>query len=184
MAGYGEGGLLAFYAGAVDSRINAALEKKRLRDQQRDLVRRFATSEVAQDMQQSGFALGGRRVQGSVMFSDIRGFTRMSEGATAGVINELLNDYFELMVETTQTIFDPHGRSTNICDGLTTLADAQQSTCAHVELWPTAYRFRRGHRMRVQVSSGAHPVYARNLGTGEPPVSGVYICMAPVPSCG
>jgi hypothetical protein len=24
-----------------------------------------------------------------------------------------------------------------------------------------------GHRLRVQVSSGAHPVYARNLGTGE-----------------
>ena len=36
----------------------------------------------------------------TVFNSDIRGFTRMSEGATAGVINELLNDYFELMVET------------------------------------------------------------------------------------
>ena len=35
----------------------------------------------------------------------------------------------------------------------------------------TAYRFRPGHRIRLQVSSGAHPLYARNLGTGEPPTT-------------
>jgi predicted acyl esterase len=38
------------------------------------------------------------------------------------------------------------------------------------ELWPVAHRFARGHRVRVQVSSGAHPRYARNPGTGEDPV--------------
>jgi len=44
---------------------------------------------------------GGMHVPECTVFnSDIRGFTRMSEGATAEVINELLNDYFELMVET------------------------------------------------------------------------------------
>src|SRR5678810_1493113 len=59
----------------LKARIGASLEKKRLRDMQKELVRRFATSEVAQDLQQSGFALQGRRVQGSVMFCDIRGFT-------------------------------------------------------------------------------------------------------------
>jgi adenylate cyclase len=35
----------------------------------------------------------------TVFNSDIRGFTRMSEGATAEVMVELLNEYFELMVE-------------------------------------------------------------------------------------
>ena len=35
-------------------------------------------------------------------------------------------------------------------------------------LWPTAHRFRRGHRLRLQVSSGAHPRVARNPGSGEP----------------
>ncbi|WP_240777471.1 CocE/NonD family hydrolase C-terminal non-catalytic domain-containing protein [Nonomuraea basaltis] len=39
---------------------------------------------------------------------------------------------------------------------------------ATVALWPTAYRFKRGHRIRVQVSSGAFPRYARKPGTGEP----------------
>ena len=37
------------------------------------------------------------------------------------------------------------------------------------ELWPAAHWFAAGHRIRVQVSSGAHPRYARNPGTGEDP---------------
>jgi predicted acyl esterase len=35
-------------------------------------------------------------------------------------------------------------------------------------MWPTAYRFRMGHRIRLQVASGAHPRFARNFGSGEP----------------
>ncbi|MEE1758852.1 CocE/NonD family hydrolase C-terminal non-catalytic domain-containing protein [Streptomyces sp. SP18BB07] len=35
-------------------------------------------------------------------------------------------------------------------------------------MWPAAHRFRRGRRIRVQVSSGAFPRYARSPGTGEP----------------
>src|SRR5919107_4421894 len=57
----------------LKARIDSSLEKKRLRDQQKELVRRFATSEVAQDLAQSGFALGGRRVEARVVFSGIRG---------------------------------------------------------------------------------------------------------------
>lgn len=37
-----------------------------------------------------------------------------------------------------------------------------------IDLWPTAHRFQPGHRIRLQVSSGAHPRYARNPGTGQP----------------
>ncbi|WP_218024927.1 CocE/NonD family hydrolase [Nocardia pseudovaccinii] len=63
---------------------------------------------------------------------------------------------------------DPKGRSWNICDGLTSLTNADQVGCVSVQLWATAHRFKRGHRIRVQVSSGAFPRYARNVGTGEP----------------
>ncbi|HEX8869406.1 MAG TPA: CocE/NonD family hydrolase [Lentzea sp.] len=62
---------------------------------------------------------------------------------------------------------DLEGRSWNVCDGLVSLTSAQEVQRADVRLWPTAYRFRRGHRIRVQVSSGAFPRYARNPGTGE-----------------
>lgn len=63
---------------------------------------------------------------------------------------------------------DAKGRSTNVCDGLVGLTGAERTSRATVRLWPTAHRFRRGHRIRVQVSSGAFPRYNRNPGTGEP----------------
>lgn len=63
---------------------------------------------------------------------------------------------------------DAGGRSWNVCDGLTRLTSANEPSKAVVSLWPTAYRFKRGHRIRVQVSSGAFPRFARNPGTGEP----------------
>jgi uncharacterized protein len=50
---------------------------------------------------------------------------------------------------------DPRGLSYNVCDGLVSLTGADEIACATVRLWPTAYRFKRGHRIRVQVSSGA-----------------------------
>jgi class 3 adenylate cyclase len=81
------------------ARVDSSLEKKRLRDQQKELVRRFATSEVAEDLAQSGFALGGRRVQGSVMFCDIRGFTALVESQPPEETIELLNTWYTLMFD-------------------------------------------------------------------------------------
>ena len=81
------------------ARINSSLEKKRLRDQQKALVRRFATSEVAQDLQESGFSLGGKRVHATVMFADIRSFTSMVETQPPEETIELLNTYYTLMFD-------------------------------------------------------------------------------------
>ncbi len=100
----------------LKARIGASLEKKRLRDQQKELVRRFATSEVAQDLQQSGFSLGGKRVFASVMFSDIRGFTSLVESQPPEETIELLNTYYTLMFDA----ISGHGGVVNqmIGDGL------------------------------------------------------------------
>ena len=100
----------------LKARINSSLEKKRLRDQQKELIKRFATSEVAEDLQQSGFALGGRRVQATVMFSDIRGFTSLCESQPPEETIELLNTYYTLMFDA----ISGHGGVVNqmIGDGL------------------------------------------------------------------
>jgi putative CocE/NonD family hydrolase len=73
---------------------------------------------------------------------------------------------------------DARGRSFNVCDGLVSLTGADEVACAAVHLWPTAHRFRRGHRIRVQVFSGAFPRYARNPGTGEPHATAVALLAA------
>jgi class 3 adenylate cyclase len=83
----------------LKARINASLEKKRLRDQQKELVRRFATREVAADLDAQGFALGGRRVQATTLFCDIRGFTSMAEKLQPEQTIELLNTYYTLMFD-------------------------------------------------------------------------------------
>jgi putative CocE/NonD family hydrolase len=69
---------------------------------------------------------------------------------------------------------EPSGKSYNVCDGIIRvnrwdLLPAPDGTArVKVALWPTAHTFRAGHRVRVQISSDAHPLYARNLGGGEP----------------
>lgn len=68
---------------------------------------------------------------------------------------------------------DEQGRSWNVCDRLQRLGADQPRgpdgrRTVKIELWPTHHRFAAGHRLRLQVSAGAHPRYARNTGNGEP----------------
>ena len=68
----------------------------------------------------------------------------------------------------------PDGCSLNVCDGLFRIEPGNvarphdDSARVVIDMWATAQRFRRGHRIRLQVSSGAHPRWNRNLGVGEP----------------
>jgi putative CocE/NonD family hydrolase len=78
----------------------------------------------------------------------------------------------------------PDGRSTNICDGLFRVepgrghAQPDGTLRVEIDMWATAQRFRRGHRIRLQVASGAHPRWSRNLGTGEAVATGVRMNVA------
>ena len=67
------------------------------------------------------------------------------------------------------------GKSFNLSDGIVRLVPGgpvEQGedgvSKLDIVLWPTANTFRAGHRIRLQVSSGAHPLFNRNAGTGEP----------------
>jgi len=83
----------------LNARINASLEKKRLRDQQRELISKFATKEVADDLLTSGFSLGGKHLAATALFSDIRSFTTIAEAHEPAETIELLNDYYTLMMD-------------------------------------------------------------------------------------
>ncbi|MFL7870209.1 MAG: adenylate/guanylate cyclase domain-containing protein [Anaerolineales bacterium] len=83
----------------LKARINASLEKKRLRDEQRKLFRTFATEEVVEELMKTGFSLGGKHVNGSAMFTDIRSFTTLAETQDPADTIDLLNSYYALMFE-------------------------------------------------------------------------------------
>lgn len=66
---------------------------------------------------------------------------------------------------------DARGTSRTITDGYRRLqpeASADGPRRVRLDLAPIAHRFAAGSRLRLQVSSGAHPVHLRNPGTGDP----------------
>jgi predicted acyl esterase len=64
---------------------------------------------------------------------------------------------------------DPQGRSRNVTDGILRLTPgALAEEAVTVPMSSAAHQFAPGHRLRLQVSGGAHPRFARSTGTGEP----------------
>ncbi len=133
---------------------------------------------------------------------DVRTFTtaplrrpvEVAGGVRVRLVVESDNPYADLFVRLCDVA--PNGASVNVTDRLVRLDPAPGEEPVHGErtvettLPETAHRFRAGHLLRLQVSGGAHPRYARNLGTGEPlgeatagvPVTHRICCGGPVPS--
>jgi putative CocE/NonD family hydrolase len=66
---------------------------------------------------------------------------------------------------------DGTGRSANFSDALVRLGPSRAPGVLRVELDPCAHRLVAGHRLRLVVAGGAHPRWARNTGTAEPPAA-------------
>jgi len=76
------------------------------------------------------------------------------------------NPYADLFVRLCDV--SPRGRSVNVCDGIVRLTDRDPlAGPVKVSLIGAAHRFGPGHRLRLQVSGGAYPRFARNPGNGE-----------------
>jgi putative CocE/NonD family hydrolase len=78
------------------------------------------------------------------------------------------NAYNDLFVRISEV--DARGRSRNISDGY--LCGTPDSRDVQIELDAIAHRFPAGSRIRVLIAGGSHPRFVRNLGTGEPVLSG------------
>jgi hypothetical protein len=78
----------------------------------------------------------------------------------------------------------PTGESINVCETIRRLMldeiDRDDDGVAELSLplSPVAYRFAAGHRIRLQISGGAHPMYARNTCSGEPLATATTIALA------
>ena len=95
-----------FDAVLLRARINAGLTKKRLYELERERVRgvfsRFVPEHVVDDVlarMDGDLRLVGSRDVGTIMFTDIRGFTAFTETSPPDRVLEILNQYFDEMIE-------------------------------------------------------------------------------------
>lgn len=79
------------------------------------------------------------------------------------------NPHFDLFIRISEV--NERGRSRNISDGFRRF-HTNPAELIRVELDPIAHRFKSGSRIRVLIAGGSHPRFARNLGTGEPLLTG------------
>ena len=75
------------------------------RDHVRDLLGKVVSPEVAAELLRNGVALGGEEREVTVLFSDLRSFTGMSERLSPQEMLGVLNDYFSRM----SAIVEQHG---------------------------------------------------------------------------
>jgi adenylate cyclase len=161
------------------ARVRASLEKKRLRDRQRELFRKFATAEVAEELLTTGLALGGKHVEASVMFSDIRAFTSLSETLSPVETIDLLNSYYTLMFDA----IGAHGGIVNqmLGDGLMAIFGAplpredhrDRSVLSALEMLELVGGFNReqaarsGPEIRIGIGIASGPLVAGFTGTEQ-----------------
>jgi class 3 adenylate cyclase len=84
------------------ARISSSLEKKRLRDEHRRLIRTFADRDVADELLRSGFSLGGKHTRITSMFTDIRNFTTITEANDPADVIDLINQYYQIVIGTVE----------------------------------------------------------------------------------
>ena len=75
------------------------------RDQVRDLLGKVTSPAIATELTRRGLALGGEEKKVTILFSDLRDFTPLSERLAPDAVLEILNHYFTRMSQ----IVDAHG---------------------------------------------------------------------------
>jgi putative CocE/NonD family hydrolase len=77
---------------------------------------------------------------------------------------------------------DPKGKASNVADGFLRLnpnVKADRVQRLSLSLDPCYHRVKAGNRLVLLVAGGAHPRFARNLGTGEPAATGTALRAQP-----
>jgi adenylate cyclase len=86
--------------------FNAMVQGLKERDQLRDTFGRYVTRQVAEHLMKGHLNLGGELVPVTILFSDIRSFTTISETMEPRALLDFLNEYFSGMVE---SVMQHHG---------------------------------------------------------------------------
>ncbi|MBI5508482.1 MAG: adenylate/guanylate cyclase domain-containing protein [Deltaproteobacteria bacterium] len=85
--------------GVLASTYNFMVKGLREREQLKDAFSRYVSSQVLQKLKLGDLKLSGEQRTATVLFSDIRSFTALSERLAPADVVSMLNEYFNVMVE-------------------------------------------------------------------------------------
>ncbi|WP_243237405.1 CHASE2 domain-containing protein [Heliobacterium chlorum] len=170
-------GFLTYLAASVFNFITEELERKKVQH----LFGRYVSPTVVDQLlsRPEMVHLGGQRVDTTILFSDIRGFTSYSEGRTPEEVVGRLNEYFSRM---TQVIFK-HGGTLDkfMGDGIMAVfgapiadpdhalhaLEAAKEMCSTLEEMNQGWRERGEPLFNLGVGLNSGPVLAGNIGSEE-----------------
>jgi class 3 adenylate cyclase len=166
--------------GRLAEGFNAMIEGLRREDVIRRLFSLYVTPEVAEHAIEHGARLGGQMIESTVLFSDIRGFTAMTEQMAPDALLALLNRYFDVMSE----VIVDHGGFVNKFGGDSLLAvfgtplnptddhprravEAAQALLAALETFNQQQVTRNEPTVRIGVGIASGRVVVGNVGSSE-----------------
>lgn len=164
-------------ADAVNRMARALRERENLKSS----LARYVSSHVADNILNSGqqAQLSGQRKTITVMFSDVRGFTSLSEKLSPEEVVKLLNEYFERMIE---IVFRYNGTLDKfIGDGMMVFFGAPMEDPDHAknavraalamrrEMQELTGKFRLEKNLELRIGIGIHtgPAVVGNIGSSQ-----------------
>lgn len=158
--------------GALTTSFNTMIDGLRERERMHDIFGRFVSPTVAQLVLSHPLDLRGETKELTILFTDLRDFTVMSEQEDPAVVIQGLNEYFQIVVEAA----DRFGGIVNKFGGDSTLvlfglADAQSSASSAEAAVRAALAIREGLRELNNRRADAHlPLLIAGIGINTGPV--------------
>ena len=171
----------AFDPVLLKARSNACIEKKRLRDKTaqqlaitRELFGKFVPERIAESILQGEGHIEPVNTRATIMFTDIQGFTTMSETTTPSQVAQILNEYFPTVIEPishhggvlNQFLGDAMMVVYNVPVNDPTHADNALKTARDIHRVTKDQRFA-GQSIKTRIGICTGDVFAGNIGSGD-----------------
>ena len=165
----------------LKARVNASLEKKRLRDKTeqqlaitKELFGKFVPERIAESILQGQGHIEPVNTTATILFTDIQGFTSISEGLEPAHVAEMLNAYFPAMIEPinefggvlNQFLGDAMMVVYNIPVNDPQHADSAVKTALAIREISETQTFS-GKKLKTRVGICTGEVFAGNIGSGD-----------------
>ena len=150
--------------GSLGVALNEMAKGLQERDRVKEIFGRYVTTQVSQELLSKEITLGGERRRATLLFSDIRNFTSMSETMTPEEIITFLNDYFSEMVD---AVFEQQGVLDKfIGDGMLAVFGTLDPRAAHERRAVLAALRMKARLAKINGERGMHGLAPIAIGVG------------------